>query len=68
VSDEKVLTKEIAEQFLTDDEDSVDLNEFTSIEDDAVEALRKDECDLNLEGLTSLSDAHSAADKEYHQH
>ena len=32
VSDEKVLTKEIAEQFLAD-EDSVDLGEFTAIED-----------------------------------
>lgn len=34
MSDEKVLTKEIAEQFLAD-EDSVDLSEFTAIEDDA---------------------------------
>ena len=38
MSDEKVLTKEIAEQFLAD-EDSVDLSEFTTIEDAAI--LRK---------------------------
>ena len=36
MSDEKVLTKEIAEQFLAD-EDSVDLSEFTAIEDEAAE-------------------------------
>ena len=35
MSDEKVLTKEIAEQFLAD-EDSVDLSEFTTIEDAAI--------------------------------
>ena len=34
MSDEKVLTKEIAEQFLADG-DSVDLAGFTAIEDDA---------------------------------
>jgi hypothetical protein len=38
VSDEKVLTKEIAEQFLAD-EDSVDPYEATAIEDDAAESL-----------------------------
>ena len=38
MSDEKVLTKEIAEQFVAD-EDSVDLSEFTAIEDDAAEVL-----------------------------
>ena len=32
MSEEKVLTKEIAEQFLAD-EDSVDLEEFTAIEE-----------------------------------
>ena len=32
MSDEKVLTKEIVEQFLAD-KDSVDLNEFTTIDD-----------------------------------
>ena len=40
MSDEKVLTKEIAEQFIAD-EDSVDLSEFTAIEDDAAEVIGK---------------------------
>ena len=40
MSDEKVLTKEIAEQFIAD-EDSVDLSEFTAIEDDAAEIIGK---------------------------
>ena len=40
MSDEKVLTKEIAEQFLAD-EDSVGLSEFTAIEDEAAESLSK---------------------------
>jgi hypothetical protein len=53
----KVLTKEIAEQFLAD-EDSVDLSEFTAIEDDAAERLSELEVfRLHLDGLTSLSDA-----------
>ena len=61
MSDEKVLTKEIAEQFLADD-DSVDLREFTTIEDAAAESLSKyeggpDDGDLWLNGLTELSDA-----------
>lgn len=38
MDDEKILTKEIAEQFLAG-EDSVDLNEFTSLEDDAADLL-----------------------------
>lgn len=43
MSDENVLTKEIAEPFLTD-EDSVDLDyEFTTIEDAAAETLTKHE-------------------------
>jgi hypothetical protein len=57
VSDEKVLTKELAEQFLAD-EDSVEISKFTAIEDDAAESLSK--CDylyLYLDGLTELSDA-----------
>ena len=53
---EKRLTKEIAEQFLADDE-SVDLNEFTELDDDAAESLSKHEGSLSLDGLTSLSDA-----------
>ena len=52
----KVLTREIAERFL-EDEDSVDLEEFTAIEDVAAESLSKHEGDLDLDGLTSLSDA-----------
>ncbi len=55
MSDENVLTKEIAEQFLADDE-SVDLREFTAIEDEAAESLSKHESSLYLNGLTSLSD------------
>jgi hypothetical protein len=42
MGDKKVLTKEIAEQFLEDD-DSVDLSEFTAIEDAAAESLSKHE-------------------------
>jgi len=54
---ENVLTKEIAEQFLAD-EDSVDLSEFTELDDDAAESLGKHTGDyLYLDGLTSLSDA-----------
>jgi hypothetical protein len=56
MSDEKVLTKEIAEQFIAD-EDSVDLSEFTAIDDDAAESLSKNKGSLDLNGLTSLSDA-----------
>ena len=57
MSEEKVLTKEIAEQFLAD-EDSVDLSEFTTIEEAAAESLSKHESwHLSLDGLTKLSDA-----------
>jgi hypothetical protein len=42
MSGEKVLTEEIAEQFLAD-EDSVDSDEFTTIEDAAAETLTKHE-------------------------
>ena len=57
MSDEKVLTKEIAEQFL-EDEYGVDVSEFTAIEDDAALMLVKHEGgELNLTGLTSLSSA-----------
>lgn len=41
MSDDEVLTKEIAEQFLAD-EDSVDLSEFTAIEDEAAQVLVSD--------------------------
>mgnify|MGYP006183619389 CR=1 FL=1 len=56
MSDEKGLTKEIVEQFVAD-EDSVDLKEFTALEDDATESLSKYQGKLDLDGLTSLSDA-----------
>jgi hypothetical protein len=55
VLEEKMLTKEIVEQFLAD-EDSVDLGEFTAIQPEAAERLSKREY-LDLRGLTSLSDA-----------
>jgi|GEM_PF-2987702 len=55
MSDEKVLTKEIAEQFLAE-EDSVDLSEFTTIEDGAAESLSKSGSSLWLNGLTTLSE------------
>ena len=55
MSDEKVLTKEIAEKFMEDD-DSVDLSEFTAIEDQAAEVLSNYEEDLDLSQLLSISD------------
>jgi hypothetical protein len=54
MSDEKVLTKEVAEQFLAD-EDSVDLSEFTVIEDVAAESLSKHEGELYLSGLSDAA-------------
>jgi len=62
----KVLTKEISEQFMAEededyvmaeDEDYVDLKEFTAIEDDAAESLGKHQGNLDLESLISLSDS-----------
>jgi len=44
---ENVLTKEIAEQFLAD-EYSVDISEFTELDDDAAESLSKHEGWLSL--------------------
>jgi hypothetical protein len=55
MSKAKILTKHIAERFLKD-EDSVDLQTFTSTSDAAAQALAQHNGDLNLEGLTSLSD------------
>ena len=43
----KILTKEIAEQFLGDP-DGVELDEFTSIEDEAAEVLSKHQGELCL--------------------
>jgi len=56
MSDEKVLTKEIAEKFLAD-EYSVQLEEFTAIEDDAAKCLCTSDSRLDLGGLSTLSDA-----------
>ena len=56
MSNEKILTKEIAKQFL-ESVNLVALSEFTAIEDEAAESLSKHEGDLFLDGLTSLSDA-----------
>ena len=55
MSGEKVLTEEIAEQFLAD-EDSVDSDEFTTIEDAAAESLSNHETKftrwhINLDNL-----------------
>ena len=56
MSEENILTKDIAEEFLKDDQ-SVSLLEFTSIEDSAAESLSKHQGQLSLVGLTELSDA-----------
>jgi len=50
------LRKADAEQFMTD-ECSVDLREFTELDDVAAESLGKCEASLSLNGLTTLSDA-----------
>ena len=55
MSEEKVLTKGIAEQFLAFR--PVDLIEFTEIKDAAAESLSKSKMSLRLDGLTQLSDA-----------
>jgi formylglycine-generating enzyme required for sulfatase activity len=55
----KVLTKEIAEQFVADP-DSVNLREFTALEDDAARALSYYQGGLELIGLKRLS--HKAAE------
>jgi hypothetical protein len=67
MSDDKVLTKDIAEQCLAEqsadidelpeDYEFVDLSEFAVIESEAAEVLSSCEGDLYLLGLTSLSDA-----------
>ncbi len=51
-----LLTGEIAERFLKD-EDSVDLEEFTAMEDAAAASLAKHKRGLSLDGLTRLSDS-----------
>ena len=64
MSNEKILTKEIAEQFL-ENVNSVELSEFTAIEDEAAEILSKHEGTLWLSGLTSLSDAAAESLSKY---
>jgi len=57
MSNERVLTSEIAEQFLAN-EDPVDLAEFTAIELPAATCLSlHDGWKLDLNGLSELSDA-----------
>ena len=57
MSDEKVLTKEIAEQFLADEDSErisssgIDLSDFTAIEDDALTLLRWATCIWNPQKL-----------------
>ena len=64
MSEEKVLTKEIAEQFLANQKD--DFSAYTTIYDDAAEVLASSEGDLCLDGLTELSDS-SAESLSRHQ-
>ncbi len=59
-----MLTKELAEQWL-EDEDSLNLSQFTYIEDAAAESLSRHEGDLELNGLTSLSDAAAESLSKY---
>ena len=54
MSDVKVLTKEIAEQWIAD-EDSVDLGGFAMIDDNAAESLSKYKGDLYFKRLRQLS-------------
>ena len=56
MSEEKVLTKEIAEQFFKQPYPDV-TNEFSRIDDDAAELLSRCPGDLFLEGLEKISDA-----------
>ena len=56
MSASKILTKEIAEQFLKDEE-SVDLSEYTSLEDEAAQLLAKHEGELDLSGLLNVSES-----------
>lgn len=50
MSEEKVLTKEIAEQFLNE-EDSVDLSVYSEFEDSAIEALSSYDGQLSLDAF-----------------
>ena len=57
-----VITREIAEQFLTDVDsvlpfrkDAADLKNFTSLTDDAAEPLSRIKDNIDLSGLTEIS-------------
>jgi hypothetical protein len=65
VSKGKILTKQIAEEFLNNT-DSIDLSDFASIEDDAAQVLAQHKGELRLKGLKMLNDAvaHSLAKHE----
>jgi hypothetical protein len=56
MSNQKILIREIAEKFLKDN-DSVDLEKFTSLEDDAAKVLAEHKGSLGLNGMTTLSKA-----------
>jgi len=65
VAEIKILTNNIAKQFLKDN-DSIHLGEFTVIEPSAAQVLAKHKGELELRGLTSLSDE-SAIALAHHQ-
>ena len=56
MSKPKILTREIAEEFLKDN-GSVDLDKFTDIEETAAEVIAQHKGELCLNGLKTLSDA-----------
>lgn len=58
MSKPKILTREIAEEFLKDPEANPNsLSEFTTIEDAAAKVLAKHKRSLGLRGITTLSKA-----------
>jgi hypothetical protein len=69
MSDDKVLTKEIAVQFLTD-RDSVDLSDFITIDNEAARILSQVEGTLDLSGLEYFADTpdHLALVEKLSQH
>ena len=62
MSEEDILTCEIAEAFVAD-ENSVTLSQYAGIEDSAAESLSKHVGWLSLVGLTELSDAAIASEQ-----
>jgi hypothetical protein len=69
MSDDKVLTKEIAVQFLTD-RDSVDLSDFITIDNEAARILSQVEGKLDLAGLEYFAETpdHLALVEKLSQH